>query len=816
MSDTLVKDFKTLKELMKHLSDIGLDVLPEQATDSMYETWCGSKGYYKIYLDDGVHYRWVRADNILDAVNQVTAGTTGAGLTVGGTSSTITTAETLTGDVVSATGELVAENVASYTISDTTISATGLSTTASGAVAGDTAAAVTLTPKTAVVAAVLAALGFEASFVLTQEIVNAMTGSDDPIEWNPFCAGDEILTYLTEDGKTYVPQELVEQLHQWLYNHGYLDDAVGHEGEWTNKNVNTMSLQQAAGKAASKMLETISQMDSYSQNIVNDKLSDLYDFINNPSNFSHVDGFDGLGSVSFRFGPTDTIGIALYYTLVRYGTNTVIEGVINSTGGSVQIGEANGWETSYPTGGLSYDHGIHTNGTTLTEGSHFANGDPNVSIYSPGHYPNVVVTVINTGQYSDQSLPRRPGAVLPTPNVPLSDTYPDWYKGRLFGDNEEDGKPHDKNEDKPGVLPLQLPTSDPSTWNQDDIQDGTNTQEDLDDKTQTQEDLVAGTDIPITPPTDPIGETPIIAVPTSGSGAGLVKIYNPTLASLASFSQWLWSSNVFDNFSKLFQDPMQAIIGLNLLYATPSRGADSNIIVGNLDSNVSSRTVSNQYININCGSVTVNRYFNNALDYIDTVVECYLPFIGIVRLNASDLIGKTVNIKATIDVLTGTVLYNIYVGSQLLYTYNGTCAVQLPLSSANYSGIFSTLAGIAGSAVSGFALGGPAGAIGGALGSGITGIAGGGLSHSVERSGSIGSNAGAMGVKKPYLIITRHKPYNPSAYNKYYGFPANSTVQQLSSISGFTKVKDIRVNGIVATQTELNEIEQLLKGGVIL
>lgn len=796
MSSTLVKDFAELQKIVQHLSGLGVDVLPEQVTSGIYDTWCSSKGYFKILLDDGVHYKWVKASNILEAASNFTAGSTGTGLTVAGTSSTVTAVETLTGDVLSPTGEVLLENVATTALSNTSISSTGLSTTASGAVAGNTGAGLVLTPKTAVVAAVLGALGFESSFVATQAIVNAVTGSDNPIEWNPFTALGEIVTYLTEDGKTYIPQDLVENIRQVLEDNGYFDNAITdnsfNSDNWIN--VPYFNLETAAQLAVSNLkYEDYKdwEADGFNKEEFNEVVDTGYTYMMRLISQYHSGNKVGYVNCSI---------VRAYDFSYRY----LLEFSIISGDSDQVMGE--------------YDPDNNIVSFTVNSNNYRIDRD-NLGVptheYRTGNF-NVKSLYSNIGRVNRNSLPRKQGAILPTPGTPLQNTYPNWYNNRLYGDNEENGKPHNKEEDKQGLLPITLPKVNPESLSQNDLQDGTNTDEDLDDDTKTQEDLAIGFDIPVLPPDLPIGDTPVILPPTSGSGTGLVKIYNPTLTTLASFSQWLWSSNIFDNFSKLFQDPMQAIIGLNLLYATPTRGTDSNIIVGNLDSNVSSRTVSSQYINIDCGTVTVNRYFDNALDYIDTNIECYLPFIGIVRLNASDMIGKAVNIKATVDVLTGTVLYNIYVGTQLLYTFNGTCAIQLPLTSANYNSIFSTLASIAGSAVSGFTLGGAVGAVGGAVAGGLTGIAGGGFGHSVERSGNIGSNAGAMGVKKPYLIITRHKPYNPNAYNKYYGYPANSAVQQLGSLSGYTRVKDVRVNGIVASSSELKEIESLLKEGVIL
>ena len=109
-------------------------------------------------------------------------------------------------------------------------------------------------------------------------------------------------------------------------------------------------------------------------------------------------------------------------------------------------------------------------------------------------------------------------------------------------------------------------------------------------------------------------------------------------------------------------------------------------------------------------------------------------------------------------------------------------------------------------------------ASGGALAPALLGGAGavaGLANHQVERSGNLGSNAGAMGVKKPYLIITRNKPYNPLNYNVYRGYPANTTVK-LSNCTGYTEIEEVHLSGFNATQTEKTEIESLLKGGIIL
>ena len=85
----------------------------------------------------------------------------------------------------------------------------------------------------------------------------------------------------------------------------------------------------------------------------------------------------------------------------------------------------------------------------------------------------------------------------------------------------------------------------------------------------------------------------------------------------------------------------------------------------------------------------------------------------------------------------------------------------------------------------------------------------------VGHSGAIGANAGAMGIRKPYLIITRKSAYEAAGYGQFYGYPANKTVT-LGSCKGYTRVKSVHVEIIRATANEKAEIETLLKQGVII
>lgn len=323
-----------------------------------------------------------------------------------------------------------------------------------------------------------------------------------------------------------------------------------------------------------------------------------------------------------------------------------------------------------------------------------------------------------------------------------------------------------------------------------------------------QDNLADNISKPTTPSTNPNtggGITPSIT-PSSQQASSLWAIYNPSLSALNSLGAWLWSDNFIDQIKKIFNDPMQAIIGLHKVYASPNISGSGNIKVGYLDTGVGSNIVGNQFTYVDCGSVSLREYYGNVLDYAPfTTVKLYLPFIGIVPLDIADVARSTISVRYGVDVLTGACIANVSVQRDIsggvLYTYSGNCASQYPLSSGNYMGMFSGAV----SAIGSLATGNVVGALGSALG----------MRTNVEHSGSFTGNAGAMGIKTPYLIVSRPQSAMNNGFPNIEGYPSN-VYTYLKNCSGFVRVKECHIENIQATENELDLIESALKEGVIL
>lgn len=355
----------------------------------------------------------------------------------------------------------------------------------------------------------------------------------------------------------------------------------------------------------------------------------------------------------------------------------------------------------------------------------------------------------------------------------------------------------------PFTSPTTTPVNNPSPWIFESIGNFTNP----DVKTPDPTPWDNNPKFPTPTPT-PNGSTPTIAVPTSGVGTGnkLYTVYNPSQAEVDALGGYLWTQNIIELISQFFKNnPLEAIISLHMIYCTPTTGTAKNIILGYLDSGVSAATVTSQYVDLACGYVEIPEMYGNALDYTGVSIQVMLPFIGYRTLKTRDVMGKRLEIDYKIDVYTGVCLAMLYVISantrQLLYTFEGNCSVQIPLTAADRTRL---LAGLTTAGVSAFT-GNPAGVVGGIASIGT----------SIDRSGSFSGNAGAMNVKTPFVIITRPINAQASHYNTLYGYPLNK-YGYLRNFRGFTRVQSVHADISGATDTEKSMIESLLKNGIII
>lgn len=322
---------------------------------------------------------------------------------------------------------------------------------------------------------------------------------------------------------------------------------------------------------------------------------------------------------------------------------------------------------------------------------------------------------------------------------------------------------------------------------------------------------------------DPSEDVTDPAVPDiSAVDTGFITLFKPSISQLNSLAGYMWSTGFdVETFKKMFANPMDCILGLSMLPKIVQAGGSRTVTVGNISTGISMTLAASQFVKFDCGSVTVKRYSNSFLDYAPyTKVSIYLPFVGIHELSVDDVMNKSVHVKYNIDILSGACAAFVICGGTTLYTYTGQCAASIPVTSGDWSTMINGVIGAVGGAIKAAVGGGFMGGLVGAVGAGGASLASSamdvaGMKPSVEHSGNMGGMGGMMGVKTPFLIITRPKQAIPGQQNKYTGYPAFVT-KELNDLDGYTEIEEIHLENIPATENEIVEIYNLLKSGVIL
>lgn len=313
------------------------------------------------------------------------------------------------------------------------------------------------------------------------------------------------------------------------------------------------------------------------------------------------------------------------------------------------------------------------------------------------------------------------------------------------------------------------------------------------------------------------------SLPTlSAVSAGFIAMYSPTLTQLNQLASFLWTDSMFDpdNFKKLFSDPMECIIGLTIVPVNPQTAGSMSVKVGYVDTGISMPRLSSQYAEVNCGTIQAQEFWGSALDYSPmTRLHLYLPYVGIREISADEVMNKSIGVKYHIDLLSGALTAFVTANGSVLYQFNGQCALNVPMASSNFTHMIQGAITSIGSVASTVATGGASVGAGMALTATQLGAsaANNAISNkpSFSHSGSMGGSGGMLGVQTPYLIIERPRQSMPEGMNKFCGFPSNINYK-LYNLEGYTQVEYIHLENIPATGAELDEIEGLLRTGVIL
>lgn len=302
---------------------------------------------------------------------------------------------------------------------------------------------------------------------------------------------------------------------------------------------------------------------------------------------------------------------------------------------------------------------------------------------------------------------------------------------------------------------------------------------------------------------------------------GMAQMWHASPSQCNDLADYLWSDDFIENIKKVNADPLANIIQFGVVPIDVSvlNGTLKEVKVGNVATGVNMYPLTHQYIQLELGSINPEEYWTSFMDYEpNSRASIFIPFCGVFDIPLNELYGKTVSLTYNIDLLSGDFVAFLHMRdgalNSVLYHKTGNLMLSFPMSGANYSNLYKTVAaGISGVAM-GAATGNP-GVIASSLGNLAGSVISGGSSMEISRTGNFSGASNALGCFDAYMILTQATQQFPPGYERYVGYPCYNTYK-LGDLSGFTKVEQVIDNTVAATDREKEEIERLLKEGVYL
>ena len=311
---------------------------------------------------------------------------------------------------------------------------------------------------------------------------------------------------------------------------------------------------------------------------------------------------------------------------------------------------------------------------------------------------------------------------------------------------------------------------------------------------------------------------------------GFVSLWHMTDTQIRSLAEYLWSNDFFDIINKrLYSDPKDAIVNLMIMPYEPTHdNSSSDIFVCGKNTGQTGQRIRDQWETKPMGRVTIPNLLEKGayFDYSPyTTIKIWLPFAGEHELDCSDVMGKTLELEYLIDNLSGVCVANLNIvdpdaddetkGDH--YYFGGQMGIKIPVSASDFSGVYSAVLSAGATIGAGLATA-SSGGMTAPIAMGVVANVGNNVANMTPTycySSGGGAISGALGGEYPFVLISEPNVFEATDQRKYIGYPCLSTYR-LGDMSGFVKVHEIHVDGVVCTEYERDQIKTALTGGVVI
>lgn len=247
------------------------------------------------------------------------------------------------------------------------------------------------------------------------------------------------------------------------------------------------------------------------------------------------------------------------------------------------------------------------------------------------------------------------------------------------------------------------------------------------------------------------------------TGYGSINVYSVNDSILNQFSKARFQSSTGEVSLAYDTDLGDYVNKLHKVFCDVGQVTETTIKCGNYDTLIKADSINSPVVTIDFGNVNLPVNNSDSSDF-NATVKVFVPFKGFVAVD-SDFIGKTLNLKYDVDLVTGDGCYKISVGDVI---------ISQDVVKVSSDVIYKTSKNM-----------------------------------NLATIGSSGFSTDYLKGLKPFVVMKYYEPLQ-DRYNN------DNSVKVLSDVTGFAKFKDITLPTIDCLNSEYNEIVSLLSKGVIL
>lgn len=142
---------------------------------------------------------------------------------------------------------------------------------------------------------------------------------------------------------------------------------------------------------------------------------------------------------------------------------------------------------------------------------------------------------------------------------------------------------------------------------------------------------------------------------------------------------------VTDDTTKVeYLDKSEYLLTLSGLYIPISATNSDYIHYGGYISSAIGQIPDSEIVTIDGGTITIPELYGNSIDYKNTTIEMFIPFVGNVSLETAKYMNCTISISATINILTGNMTTKLENKTNGIIEYfTGTVSFEIPMKYDN-------------------------------------------------------------------------------------------------------------------------------------